>query len=296
MKLIDSSYEILNQTDDLDGIYKHIESAGRTCYKSEDKITNDSFKSFVDKMIDNGHYAMLEHGTVYLMIPALKYFTVSFYISNKYSICNKKDNIPIKSLQDIKYYTDYVYITTNYRVLVENKKLNDLEYICEPTEYHERRLTVRFVLAISTSREFIRHRVFSFAEQSTRYCNFSLDKYNNELTFVRPYWYNSKRLKQGAEECEYTPELCLMKTLQLDENNYLKMIRLKCSPQEARAILPLSLKTELVMTGFISDWKHFFDLRCSFLAKTGKPHPDASALADSLYTKYALWQNTKEHL
>ena len=159
MKLIKQSFEILDQQCGLEGIYKQIEISGRTCYKSEDKITEDSAKEFVDRMIKSGHGAMLEHGTVYLKITYkdIDFTTLCiFYGKNKYSVLNHSE--------DNKIY----YITTNYRVLVENNHLNDLKYLCEPTEYHEKRITVKFTTDQGILREFTRHRVFSFAVESTR--------------------------------------------------------------------------------------------------------------------------------
>lgn len=159
MKLIKQSFEILDQQCGLEGIYKQIEIAGRTCYKSEDKITEDSAKEFVDRMIKSGHGAMLEHGTVYLTmqygINREESDSIEKYVKNKYS----------KSTMDEhgKYH-----ITTNLRVLVENGWMDDLQYICEPTEYHEKRITVKFTTDQGILREFTRHRVFSFAVESTR--------------------------------------------------------------------------------------------------------------------------------
>lgn len=140
MKLIKPSFQIISPSGyTLDDIYKSIEIASRTCYKSEDKITPDSAKGFVDRMIKLGHGAMLEHGTVYLAIP---YNVVSSlaqphfkYRYNKYSKVNN----------DMCINNDIAYVTTNFRVLVENDWLDDLKYICEPTEYHEKRICVRFV-------------------------------------------------------------------------------------------------------------------------------------------------------
>lgn len=177
MKLIKANFNIIEQGSGIDGIYKIIEQAGRTCYKSLDKITPDSAKGFVDRMIKSGHGAMLEHGTVYLKTP-LDYIRLD---NNPYTVINIHDNIK--------------YITTNLRVLIELCCTGVFHFLCEPTEYHEKRVTVRFILPIGISREFCRHRVFSFAEQSTRYCNYNADKFNNELTFIIPYWANLKEAR-----------------------------------------------------------------------------------------------------
>ena len=133
MRLIKPSYEIIPQQSNLEGVYKQIELAGRTCYKSEDKITPDSAKSFVARMIKSGHGAMLEHGTVYLNLPLDK----TYYNKNKYS----KSSIVFSDGEDN---FSGIFVTTNLRVLVENDWLDDLQYICEPTKYHEKRVSVRF--------------------------------------------------------------------------------------------------------------------------------------------------------
>lgn len=162
MELIKPSFEIIEQQPGLEGVYKQIEQAGRTCYRSEDKITEDSAKSFVDRMIASGHGAMLEHGTVYLLYSACCYnhFDEKFinkYMSNPYSkvICMGIDDNLVEQADKNIYsgdiwgtgvYGNTVYaITTNYRVLVENNWLDDLKYLCEPTEYHAKRITVHFV-------------------------------------------------------------------------------------------------------------------------------------------------------
>lgn len=279
MKLIKPSWEILEQEPGLQGIYKQIEFAGRTCYKSLDKITKDSAKSFVDRMIASQHYAMLEHGTVYLTIrgvfkPFAGPSNFGKYLDNPYSKVVFGEGTTF-------------YITTNYRVLVENGWLYDLQYLCEPTEHHEKRVTVRFITDRGVSHEFVRHRVFSFAQESTRYCNYSKDKFGNELTFIIPSWMNSNEksinTKQGFG---LNPGEELFAFLGKSERHYFKLLELGWTPQQARQVLPNALKTELVMTGFISDWQHFFQLRTSIIAETGKPHPDASALADPLYKEF----------
>ena len=169
MKLIKPSFSIIEQQAGLEGIYKMIEQAGRTCYKSEDKITENSAKKFVDRMIKSGHGAVLEHGTVYLRYDfkaggdsnSTAYWLWSKYNENKYS-----ESIQAQPISGVP--NGFVAITTNYRVLVENNWLDDLKYLCEPTEYHEKRVCVRFICDRGVSHEFVRHRVFSFAQESTR--------------------------------------------------------------------------------------------------------------------------------
>lgn len=287
MKLIKASFNIIEQGPSIDGIYKIIEQAGRVCYKSEDKITEDSAKEFVERMIKSGHGAMLEHGTVYLKIP---YGTmddrgefsnepiVIKYIDNPYSVVmNNSEN-------------DYWYITSNYRVIIENEWIDDLQYLCEPTEYHEKRVTVHFVCDRGVSHEYVRHRVFSFAQESTRYCNYSKDKFNNCVTYILPNWCT----KVNIEDYEKNPkliynangtltdnEISFLCGLYDNEERYLELLENGWKPQEARAVLPNSLKTELVMTGFVSDWEHFFKLR-----DAGSAHPQARELAHPLHMEF----------
>lgn len=274
MKLIKPSFEIWNQPAGLEGVYKQIERVGRVCYKSEDKITEDSAKPFVDRMIKSGHGAMLEHGTVYLKCETEDFNKLEKYEYNSYSVTND-DGI-------------YLYVTTNLRVLVENDWLDDLQYICEPTEYHEKRITVHFVCDRGVSHEFVRHRVMSFAQESTRYCNYSKDKFGNELTFIQPCWLDDERLKlYGPYHTvirDKSLESIFIASLNNAEKDYIDLIDLGWKPQEARAVLPNSLKTELVVTGFVSDWNHFFDLRAR--GTTGAPHPQAKELAEPLMKEF----------
>ena len=155
MKLIKSSFEILPQSEGLDGIYKQIEYAGRTCYKSHDKITEYSAKGFVDRMVKSGHGAMLEHGTVYLSLGMTSREQYFKYCYNKFSKAN--------SIGSAEHSTWRGFVTTNLRVLVENNWLDDLEYLCEPTEYHEKRITVKFITDQGILREFTRHKLLCVA-------------------------------------------------------------------------------------------------------------------------------------
>lgn len=303
MKLIKPKFEILEQRPGISGIYRMIELAGRTCYRSEDKITPDSAVAFVDRMIKSGHGAMLEHGTVYLDIPQKAnncYTLISNYTINKYSVLNHSN---------VNHSQEHYYVTTNLRVLVENNWMDDLQYVCEPTEYHEKRITVRFTCDRGVSHEFVRHRVFSFAQESTRYCNYSKDKFGNELTFIIPCWADSLALQEvkgtiinhdeygnligeyyyhltGKEEpwfkpWEITPERNFIANLQISEQLYLELLNQGWRPQQARAVLPNSLKTELVMTGTIEQWEGFFKLRDAKDA-----HPQARELAQPLHEEF----------
>ena len=307
MKLIKPSFEIWNQPAGLEGVYKQIEKVGRVCYKSEDKITEDSAKPFVDRMIKSGHGAMLEHGTVYLKVTNKGLSLDNYdknqvgdrYISNPYSKVVFGKYPKYNSYEEKLEATQEVYITTNYRVLVENGWLDDLKYICKPTEFHERRVTVHFVCDRGVSHEFVRHRVMSFAQESTRYCNYSKDKFGNELTFIKPCWLDIPtgqyvywdgdwcdvdKMKIQLPEGEHKDIDAFLWTLNNAETHYTLLINSGWKPQEARAVLPNSLKTELVVTGFTSDWNHFFDLRAR--GTTGAPHPQAKELAEPLMKEF----------
>lgn len=307
MKLIESSVQIIEEKDP----YKMIELAGRTCYKSEDKITENSAKEFVDRMIKLGHGAMLEHGTIYLNVPEQTYTEtledefgkfnnpnnglVDRYRKNKYSKVNSvaADEELRKKYPKVRpFKLTHHYITTNLRVIVENGWEEDLEWQCEPTEHHEKRITVKWILDRVTGESFLRHRVFSFARESTRYCNYSKDKFNNEITFIKPTWLDiptgnytywdgdwcdiDKMKIQLPSDNSITDNFlwCLNNA----ETQYNLLINKGWKPQQARQVLPFAVCSPLVMTGFESDWGHFFELRCS-----GAAHPDAKKLADELY-------------
>jgi thymidylate synthase (FAD) len=291
MRIIKPSFEIWDQEEGLEGVYKQIERAGRVCYKSEDKITEDSAKEFVERMIKSSHGAMLEHGTVYLKIPFGKMLDNGEF-ENEALACWFVDN-PYSWVKIGGVGTeDCWYVTSNYRVLIEKNLLYTLQYLCEPTEFHEKRVTVHFVCDRGVSHEYVRHRVFSFAQESTRYCNYSKDKFGKECTFIIPSWlglskgsytydYPSGFTKDGNKwnsEIEFNPFLL---SLARSEATYLELIEQGWIAQQARAVLPNALKTELVMTGFVSDWEHFFKLR-----DAGSAHPQARELAHPLHEEF----------
>lgn len=213
MKLIKSSHKF-NKTG-LKNAAKQIEKAARTCYKSEDKITKDSYKELIAKLISSGHEAMLEFG------PSI---------------------------------------------------------------------TVKFICDRGVSHELVRHRLCDFAQESTRYCNYSQDKFDNQITFIIPCWLND--VKEGIynhsekdyysiifnnEDIEYnsinTLTLCYLKNLLNTEGNYLYLIESGWQPQQARSILPNSLKTEIVIKANIREWRHILKLRTS-----AKAHPQMREL------------------
>lgn len=260
MRLIKPSFSIWDQQEGLEGVYKQIEKVGRVCYKSEDKITEDSAKPFVERMVKSGHGAMLEHGTVYLAMPVETVIPIEANGWGKYTKTPYSKGFKVCSVDGER----RVAVTTNYRVLVENNWLDDLKYLCEPTEYHAKRITVYFTCDRVTGESFLRHRVFSFARESTRYCNYAKDKFGNEITFIEPCW---------LEDYTYdgnTYQNCFLTALAASEASYFDLLkwddripdkRYKTgfrnnpwTPQQARTVLPFAVKSPLVMTGFADDW------------------------------------------
>lgn len=197
MKIVEPSVEILFP-EELKNVLKKIEIAARTCYKSEDAITEDSAKSMVAHLSRNGHGAMLEHADI----------------------------------------------------------------------------SVRVVCDRGVTHEIVRHRVASYAQESTRYCNYSKGKFGNEITVIRPLFF-----------ADGTPEyLEWLMACQAAEKAYLSLISAGRTPQEARSVLPTSLKTEIIIKMNIREWIHFFNLRA--VGKTGKPHPQMEQVASMILDKF----------
>lgn len=300
MKLINQSVEYLPQACTEEDIYKSIERAGRICYKSEDKITSDSYKRFIEMLKTNGHTAMLEHGTIYLKHKGVDN-PLAKYNSNPYSKYNMhyiEDSLLLNDNEEI-----VEYVTTNYRVIYENGWEDDLKWAGIPTLHHELRYSFHITTSIGIVRELLRHRHFSFANESTRYCNYSKGKFGNQLTFIKPSWFQtlneegdyegeirdgSNRVILGGRTFQLSSvqdfeEHYICSRLAEAENAYFHFLKQGYTPQQARDILPLATKSEIVMTGFESDWKHFLDLRLREI--TGKVHPDMKVLAEQINEK-----------
>ena len=190
MRLINQSYEIYNQTDfSMSGIYKHIEKCTRVAYKSEDKITEDSAASFIDKLLKMKHFAPMEFGTIHFKIPTtlLKTFAKDLIFYNLYNVewikCKTVDN--------------YTYFTTNYRhwLELEEKVSYIREYFnSEDNEYYPKRYIVKLITNRAVSHEIVRHRTMSFIQESQRFCAYNKNKFNNEVTFIKPCWLAIKEL------------------------------------------------------------------------------------------------------
>lgn len=304
MKLIDQSVELITEPD----ILKQIEIAGRTSYKSENKITEDSAKKFVDMLKRNNHGAALEFGTIYLKVP---------------------DGLNNEGLQDILFNPhvkarynpedDCMYVTTNYRVIWENHYEYLLDYLCVPTDLHHKRYFFKIITNRGVSHELVRHRTMSFLQESSRYCNYSKDKFDNNVTIIRPSWLSEIPLgyayyqdgigvRTGAslfpeDEAslgyirDFNNKQCYTWLNQMlsSENAYFELLKLGQKPEQARGVLPTDLKTEICMCGFLDDWKHFLSLRSPKYSDKGKhAHPQMREVADMIYDKLNILSTIRD--
>jgi len=318
MNLIIPSFDIWEQgtSSPLEDMWKHIARCTRVCYQSTPKENGETDEEFVKRVIlrhkpwnsEANHLAMLEHGTVYLKDISWNHSHLEKYKHNRYSKYTN-EYLEREVIEDGNDYdVDYKYahyVTTNLRVLVENDWLNDLKYICAPTEHHAKRVTVSFTTNIGVSREFNRHRVDSPAEESTRYCNYN--KKNNgqlniglaawlindeSLPYIRNHQYDS--ISEYADEILANEDDELLNTwcdidfylsaLTFAEWHYNMLIKKGWKPQQAREVLPLATKSQLIHTAFVDDWKHFFALRADGVS--GSPHPNAALLAKPLKEEF----------
>lgn len=275
MKLINQSFKFINQTDfSLVGIKKHIERCARVSYKSEDKITDTSYEKFVSMLKSREHDRPLEFGTVHLKM----------YISDFHKL---RDTLCINNMwngQWIKYhYTGNItYVTTNYRYYLDITKHlpNVKEYFTEEdNEYYPKRYTVHMILDRGVMDEFRTHVGLSHLAESTRYCNYSKDKFGNEITFIKPCWLNlptDYAVYSGDNDSDY-----FMQALEDAENWYLSLLKEGWTPQQARSILPLGIKSELISCGFEDVWENFFYRRCA-----NDAHPMAREIAKPMHKEF----------
>ena len=200
MRIIKPSFQILNEIDGNE-ILKSIERAGRICYKSEDKITDESAKKFVKGIISSGHESVIEHEKVSVLI-----------------VCDR-----------------------------------------------------------GVSHEIVRHRIGSYSQESTRYCNYGAEKFGEEITVIEPYFWNMEK-HLGTHDTHW---LVWKKAMEDAEKHYFKLLELGAAPQEARSVLPNSLKTEIVVTFDLREWRHFFKLRTSI-----KAHPQMREIAQPMLDEF----------
>ena len=297
MKLIKQSFEILEQKDfTLKGIKQFIERCARVSYKSEDKMTDTSYEKFVSMLVKRDHARPLEFGTVHLQM----------YISDFHKL---RDTLCINNMwndQWIKYHYvgNLAYVTTNYRYYLAIIKVfpsaeNDFDP--QNDELYPKRYTVHFITSRGVMDEFRTHVGLSHLAESTRYCNYSKDKFGNQLTFIIPccvdtiedeYYLThndeiSSRLFPNMTfgDLPKTPFYFLYSLL-IAEKSYFNLLKTEhWTPQQAREVLPLSVKSELISCGFEDAWENFMRRRSP---KYGDPgaHPMAAEIADKLCEEF----------
>ena len=283
MKLIKQSFEFINQTDfSLVGIKKHIERCARVSYKGENKITDTSYEKFVNMLESRGHDRPLEFGTVYLSRTSQKEDNMEWLDKYAYNPWSKFSfgNGSTRINGELR---NTIYVTTNYRVIKEHHWEDDLQYLCEPTEYHHKRYTIHMILDRGVMDEFRTHVGLSHLAESTRYCNYSKDKFDNEVTFIKPCW----EIKTANEVI--TPEGTHMSSDSLEfltalneaEDHYLSLLAKGWTPQQARSVLPLGIKSELISCGFEDAWENFFKRR-----DAPDAHPMAQEIAKPMHEEF----------
>lgn len=307
--------------------YKKVEKIGRICYKSEDMITEDSWKPFVSNLIKRQHFAMLEHARLFflvhindedgwaevrginLMNNLSKLPAVHTGFSGHKHYAEVGVDVSLSHLYNDRWgtypYSEAMTILDAFRIVIEeyfefdfdDKKFSRNQVLDNLKEFHNLGLddiefrmhwessdtptwsypdceyvTVKFDCDRGVSHELVRHRC-AVAQSSTRYVNYSKHKFGNgDIAFVYPHEYAAwdNDVKELFE-----------KNLQECENTYNYMTSNGMSPQQARAILPNALATEVVLTMNLAQWKHFVDLR--YKGTTGAPHPDMKDVASMAY-------------
>lgn len=307
MQILMPSSELIMETDP----FRKIEMAGRTCYKSQDKITETSARDFYTKMVKSGHHAMLEHAAFVFeveeklysnllgMSPFLhmtQYHNGYMGVKDRYLVSGNLralNEAPftgdlLVKLMDIDPILSYQHdprLLTLWGLearVVSAEEVNTLTV--EERKAHTYPM-FRFITDRGVTHEIVRHRPASYAQESTRYCNYAKD---SEIQFILPSFLHDNVYKPDGKPWnvnEYDKKFGLWQTLMREsEVAYLDMIELGCSPQEARSVLPNSLKTEIIMSANGEEFDHFFNLRS--LGLTGKPHPDMKYLADRAFEQY----------
>lgn len=294
MVFVDSDVEIIEQKPGLKGALQCAEYAGRTCYNSYNKMTDDSYDDFIKMLIGLKHTSPLEFATIYLETPEGSEVDCFWKECRTYDRNNLQDR---DKYCRIRYMEGIAYITTNYNELLIWDRLDDLKCLVdEPSVYHEQRVMVKWSpIARGIADEFRTHRTFSHCIQSTRYCNYSrADKFGDDIRFVLPIKAYKIKDRLGIEDMagltgndlarklsEYDEGFAAYaKSLEQAESGYKALLSHAWTPQEARGVLGLDVMTEHCMCGFVSDWNRFLNLRCGKGA-----HPDASALARRLFSK-----------
>ena len=307
MRAIKPFAEILDIDIGVD-VLRKIEWVGRTCYKSTDAITDESAPKFVAGLIRRGHEAMLEHASFCFDIDYGVYHWMTEIIqmlSNRYGFKSFMRFTLDKSIlmsgnvrawrNLFKYLSYHIGIPDCFESFIKENPVLFPEYqdeIFAPANIGSIRpihvddlkteeeflthcdVTVRFVVDRGISHEIVRHRPASFAQESTRYCNYSADKFGGQITFIIPEFF-----RYGSHEWKVWKN-----SMERSEEDYLTLIKCGVSPEKARGVLGTSLKTELIMTANCAEWKHFFGLRACNV--TGKAHPQMLEVAQPLLDEF----------
>jgi thymidylate synthase (FAD) len=321
MRLIKPYTEVIELKDTI-SILKHIETVGRTCYKSEDKITKDSYLKFIRMLINKNHEAMLEHNLITIQLHGprassnfmnLKLLTAKIkeldtydnrFMNFTFDIENQRYIISanLRVFRDLyKFYKNHspiigllinFLIDEGFKIIFEDLDINKIssnaelfEFIKNTTKltslerlYHES-ISIKFVCDRGVSHELVRHRVASFAQESTRYCNYGKDEH---ITFIIPNWLNIKEgIYKSDDIIQYKGEGNWFHSMIIAENYYNTLIKENWLPGQARSVLPNSLKTEIIITMNLRGWKHFFDMRLPTTA-----HEQMRELTIPLYERY----------
>lgn len=310
IKVVNPSVEFWKQDDySLDAIWKHIARCARVCYQSTPKDNGETDYGFLVRTLFRGndvgnqsyntkdiikcHLSVCEHATVHLKYPlfmARAAAQATRFIHNQYSRTREHEG--------------YIYVTTNMRVLIEHHWMDELEFIDNTPNcpYYMPRTTICFITDIGASRELNRHRVNSVSEESTRYCAYDKGKFGNGITVAKLPWipdvdptdeghdYNegffndNEVFNNNVIEEQYTDNWTavdwFLYGLQVCDLVYRKTRELGWTAQQAREILPLNTKTQVVHTAFVDDWEHWIALRSSQVS--GKVHPMMNELAKQL--------------
>ena len=288
MKLIKQSFEILEQKDfSLIGIKKFIERCGRVCYKSEDRITDDSYEKFVNMLEKRDHARPLEFGTVHLKMHIL------YFIGLRDTLCvNKMWN---DGWIKYHYIGKIAYVTTNYRYYLSIIKVYpgiQESFDTQDDKLYPKRYTVHFITSRGIMDEFRTHVGLSHLAESTRYCSYDKDRFSNEITCVIPHYcpdliggnsYNLYTCKFELTQTEGLSEKSAkwIESMCQAEQDYMNLLNDGCTAQEARDILPLGIKSELISCGFEDAWSNFFYRRCA-----NDAHPMAREIAIPLQEKF----------
>lgn len=260
MNFITPSVELAPQAPGIKGMLKQCELVGRVCYRSEDKITEDSYHKFIAQQKSRHHMSPLEAGTVYLILNiSSQHDLIEFFKNNHYSYAVIVDS--------------EAYITTNYRVITENDlEATMIEFWSELTEYHMPRVCFKFETNIAIYKEITRHRSLSPMVESTRFVGYHLQRFSHCVSFTLPCWLGYKSGKPSSEE------LWLKDKLEFLEKAYFEAQELwGWDPQRASYLLPQGTKATAFFTAFVTDWDWFLKLRYEQI--TGSVRPDMLELS-----------------